>query len=71
MYVAAMRPVGGWRASQPLQMAMMIETSDALGAPNLNPTLNRTLTLTLTLPLALTLTQPKPCPKSYPLYPDP
>ena len=60
-----MRPVGGWRASQPLQMAMMIETRDALGAPNLNPTLNRFLTL------ALTLTQPKPYPKSYPLYPDP
>jgi hypothetical protein len=66
-----MRPVGGWHASQPLQMAVMVETSDALGASTLIPTPNRTLTLTLSLPLALALTQPKPYAQSYPLYPDP
>ena len=32
VYAAAVRPVGGWKESQSLQMAMMVETSDALSA---------------------------------------
>ena len=32
VYTTAVRPVGGWQTSQPIRLAMMIETIDALGA---------------------------------------
>ena len=32
VYTTAVRPVGGWQTSQPIKLAMMVETVDALGA---------------------------------------